>query len=596
MADLIKKVKIKKQDETYTDYIPIGAEAKNVDCADGESVEYKINKKPYYYNCVADMKADTKLKVGDMAVTLGYYEPNDGGAAEYRIINNSEDYYEILDNSLKAELIIKENTLNMLSLGVKRNVSSFNSTSLLQNAIDKSKGYILYFPYGKYYFTNIIVLIGQHNIKIHGDNAFGRDFRTIFLPYKNMEGTMFTIGDATTTIDNIVYGFEMKNLCIKGEGVTRPIMNAISLGRTSNVLFENLSIYYLNGYAILMDGVYDSIFNNVEINVAGNTTTAALIMKGSVTATNAIRYNNCRIEACIRYLHIMNNVFQLMFNETKFEDNRDSSSTSNMILIEDEGDITFTNCLFTSKNGPEDYLIKLDNNDYKTSVRFVGCNFQCSGTNSNGGKYIDTTSTSTVANVIITNCFFSFPNTRGAIKLNKSTFCNNTIFPHTMNDSTNTHIIDVISDNVIENNVFLGNNGSYPAFAYKLGGTGNIIKNTKYQSWNNKKLIDNISIYGDNSLDFRLALPTGTSISSNTIDAIQSSFINIPSNTTVEYINNAWVGCELYLYSNGNNVVIDFTNIPLIYNYISSLTIPGGRVAVLRKISDTAWILVSTTT
>lgn len=30
MADFIKKVKIRKEDGTYTDYIPIGADAKNV--------------------------------------------------------------------------------------------------------------------------------------------------------------------------------------------------------------------------------------------------------------------------------------------------------------------------------------------------------------------------------------------------------------------------------------------------------------------------------------------------------------------------------------------------------------------------------------
>ena len=32
------------------------------------------------------MKADNKLKVGDMVITLGYYEANDGGGAEYRIV------------------------------------------------------------------------------------------------------------------------------------------------------------------------------------------------------------------------------------------------------------------------------------------------------------------------------------------------------------------------------------------------------------------------------------------------------------------------------------------------------------------------------
>lgn len=104
MSDLIKKIKIKKQDGTYTDYIPIGAEAKNVDCSDGESVEYKLNKKPYYYNSVADMKADAKLKVGDMAITLGYYEPNGKGSAKYIIVKTSNNYYEKINNNLFAEL------------------------------------------------------------------------------------------------------------------------------------------------------------------------------------------------------------------------------------------------------------------------------------------------------------------------------------------------------------------------------------------------------------------------------------------------------------------------------------------------------------
>lgn len=130
MADLIKKVKIKKQDETYTDYIPIGAEAKNVDCADGESVEYKLNKKPYYYNCVTDMKADTKLKVGDMAVTLGYYEANDGGAAEYKIVKMSDKYIENLENSLKAELIIK-NSVTPEQFGAYGDSIHDDSNSLL---------------------------------------------------------------------------------------------------------------------------------------------------------------------------------------------------------------------------------------------------------------------------------------------------------------------------------------------------------------------------------------------------------------------------------------------------------------------------------
>ena len=38
MADLIKKIKIKKQDGTFTDYIPIGAEAQNISTNDGKAL------------------------------------------------------------------------------------------------------------------------------------------------------------------------------------------------------------------------------------------------------------------------------------------------------------------------------------------------------------------------------------------------------------------------------------------------------------------------------------------------------------------------------------------------------------------------------
>lgn len=96
--DRIKKLKIKKQDGTFSDYIPIGADAENIDTTDGESVEIKLNKKPYYYDNVAAMKADNKLKAGDMAITLGYYEANDGGRAEYNIIETLSDLTIELDN------------------------------------------------------------------------------------------------------------------------------------------------------------------------------------------------------------------------------------------------------------------------------------------------------------------------------------------------------------------------------------------------------------------------------------------------------------------------------------------------------------------
>lgn len=113
MADLIKKIKIKRQDGTYTNYIPIGVDAINAITDDGDSVQFKLNKKPYCFDTVADMK-NAKLKKGDYVVTLGYYEINDGGSSIYKIRTQTEN--DIIDNgaiisikdTLVAEIITNE--------------------------------------------------------------------------------------------------------------------------------------------------------------------------------------------------------------------------------------------------------------------------------------------------------------------------------------------------------------------------------------------------------------------------------------------------------------------------------------------------------
>ena len=158
VSDLIKKIKIKKQDGTFTDYIPIGAEAQNVSTNDGESVQLKLNKKPYYYNNVAEMKADTKLKVGDMAVTLGYYEANDGGDGEYQIISgihiDDGGIYHKLNNNLYAKLIIKNNTISSKQFGAIGDGIA-DDTSRIQKLFDyaKDNSPIIIFINGLHYIS-----------------------------------------------------------------------------------------------------------------------------------------------------------------------------------------------------------------------------------------------------------------------------------------------------------------------------------------------------------------------------------------------------------------------------------------------------------
>ena len=216
MSDLIKKIKIKKQDDTYTDYIPIGAEAKNVDCSDGESVEYKLNKKPYYYKSVADMKADTKLKVGDMAITLGYYSVNDGGNGEYRIVSGTytDDggSYHQLNNNLYAELIIKNGTINIKQFGAKSDGITDN-TSIFNTVTQKFIS--IFIPKGKYKINTTINL--QNNTKIYGESVI-----SCWSGGSAIMSEIISPENNYSFHGNWGYVNEFYNLCFNGYGIDQP--------------------------------------------------------------------------------------------------------------------------------------------------------------------------------------------------------------------------------------------------------------------------------------------------------------------------------------------------------------------------------------
>ena len=69
--DRIKKLKIKKQDGTFTDYIPIGADAQNIDMNNGFSVQANIG------NIDIEKNGDisTQLNELDNEEVLYYFNP-----------------------------------------------------------------------------------------------------------------------------------------------------------------------------------------------------------------------------------------------------------------------------------------------------------------------------------------------------------------------------------------------------------------------------------------------------------------------------------------------------------------------------------------
>lgn len=130
----------------------------------------KINKKPYFFNTVADMKA-YNLSAGDMAITKGYYSANDGGGAEYNIVSTTSNYSETLNNNLKAEIIINEK-INILQLGAKA-ITGFDNADIIQEAINISKSkYTIEIPAGTFEISKSLeVTLGSINMFGCGSNS-----------------------------------------------------------------------------------------------------------------------------------------------------------------------------------------------------------------------------------------------------------------------------------------------------------------------------------------------------------------------------------------------------------------------------------------
>ena len=302
MGDLIKKIKIKKQDGTFTDYIPIGADAINISTSDGESVQLKLNKKPYYYNNVAEMKADKKLKVGDMAITLGYYEANDGGAAEYIITNVlDETKYQEQIGDLYAELILKDDTVNVKQLGAYGD-GEHDDTYAIQNAINKTKN--IFIPEGDFLIRGIklkdfqtLYGVGTGSVLIAADDA----------NYYFVDVSTDTVEGKTT----------IKNLYIKSKTYLTPVYGIV-FEHGSTYTTSNLIIERFGKAGMWCKRQTDSNFNDVVIK---------LCQDGLVVTSTDCHYTNITCGQMQR-----NGIYVGKYKNYESENNSGGSGNSNYFI------------------------------------------------------------------------------------------------------------------------------------------------------------------------------------------------------------------------------------------------------------------------
>ena len=153
------------------------------------------------YNNVALMKADTTLKEGQCVKTLGYYNVNDGGQAEYHITTTESEteHQEVLNNNLFAELIYDNKNINLMQFGIEENddaselinnlISNYNILIIndnvtIQNTININNHYTNFKILGTLNYTGsgyaINITSSRNNIEINHliSNAYGIEFNS----------------------------------------------------------------------------------------------------------------------------------------------------------------------------------------------------------------------------------------------------------------------------------------------------------------------------------------------------------------------------------------------------------------------------------
>lgn len=133
--------------------------------------DIKDKKSVRTYDNVSLMKSDTTIKEGQHIKTRGYYNINDGGFAEYVIMDDdtliSDDgSIHELENGLKAVLIV-DKEINIKQFGATEN-EEVDNTQFINKAIEYAhdKNISILIPKGIFTVNDVVILYS--NTKLHG--------------------------------------------------------------------------------------------------------------------------------------------------------------------------------------------------------------------------------------------------------------------------------------------------------------------------------------------------------------------------------------------------------------------------------------------
>ena len=329
---------------------------------------YKVKDKKAirFYDTVALMKADTTLKNGMHVKTKGYYSANDGGSGEYIIVNDNtlvDDGGSIhtLDNDLKAQLIIINESANIDQFGAKGNGIIDDSQCLINalNVVDT----VLFS--NKTYYINSSVNIPRDNITLKGLSY--RKSKLLFSDNGSINFIGTSILNSGTHKD--FFTIDSLNLAHENEEVREnPILNLICC---SYVKIIN-SWVYGKGKQILMWECFDSRILNSDFEWGGSsssTSSYGIELRSqnggnsdlsTYEYTNNIYFQGCRFEShigtCVATTGQHSN--KITFESCKFESF--NCLNQRALNITHAETVYFTNCVFAGDVGNTKNYVYID--------------------------------------------------------------------------------------------------------------------------------------------------------------------------------------------------------------------------------------------
>lgn len=320
---------------------------------------------------VESMKQANNLKAGGLIKTQGFYQPNDGGGADYVIVDEVGEVDEASIITLQKGLYAKfslGSSINVLQFGAKRDGTgdSYNAIQKAISFVEKTRLVPIYFSSG-YYNISMPLIITKQGMHLEGVGNIASILQYTGDEELNKDLGLITFKVGTPETDSEVWGswgIVLRHLHLNGNNKK---IHALYLRKIGYPLMYDVNTEHFNGSGLLLDKCQDGSFENMNIQLCGRlkegetdvsdinaTEYSAIHLFSTVSgdACNMLRFNKCQIENnnCSPYVYVENGI-GIWFNQTHGEDRNGNDRHTFMVAKEGDIELTDTDLSDTLKYG-----------------------------------------------------------------------------------------------------------------------------------------------------------------------------------------------------------------------------------------------------